>query len=141
MLKTATTKPTQIAQFEAGDYVLYTEVRVESENKLRTTWNGPAQVVKALSDWVFIIKNLITGDEREVHASRFKFYFDKNLELTGELLNLVAHNSEGHVVEKINGHRYDKPNAMYELRVKWKGLQDAESTRNQQSNYMKMFLD
>ncbi len=41
---------------------------------------------------------------------------------------MVAHNSEGHVVEKITGHRYDKPSTTYELRVKWKGLQEVEST-------------
>jgi hypothetical protein len=44
-------------------------------------------------------------EEREVHASRLKFYADSSLDVSGELLEHAAHNSESHVVDRILGAR------------------------------------
>ncbi|OWZ06154.1 hypothetical protein PHMEG_00021630, partial [Phytophthora megakarya] len=52
------------------------------------------------SNWIFRIKNLVRGDDREAQASHLKFYTDDSLEVSEDLLLHVAHISEGHVVEK-----------------------------------------
>nr|CCA24812.1 AlNc14C260G9792 [Albugo laibachii Nc14]CCA26314.1 AlNc14C365G11051 [Albugo laibachii Nc14] len=52
-----TTKP---VQFDVGDFVLYADVWAETHNKLKTKWNGPAQVVRAISEWVSEIRNVVT---------------------------------------------------------------------------------
>ncbi|KAL0583786.1 hypothetical protein ABG067_006341 [Albugo candida] len=51
----------KMAQFSIGDYVLYTEV-----------WKTCS--LERARD----MRNLITGEEREAHASRLKLYADKN---------------------------------------------------------------
>jgi hypothetical protein len=117
-----------MAQFAIGDYVLYADVWVQSQSKLRAKWNGPAMVTRVSSDWIFEIKNLVTQELKEVHASRLKFYMDSELNITGDFLDMVAHNSEGHVVEHLMGHRYDKASKQYELLIKWRGLDKEEST-------------
>jgi Integrase core domain/Chromo (CHRromatin Organisation MOdifier) domain len=116
------------ANFAVGDYVLYAEVWPESKHKLRSKWNGPAEVVSAESPWIYKIRHLITGDIREVHCTRLKFYADSSLNVTSEFIDQVAHNSEGHVVQAIKGHRYDKPTKQYEFLVAWKGLSKADDS-------------
>jgi hypothetical protein len=118
----------QMAQFEVGDYVLYQDVWQYKAAKLKTTWCGPAAVVAVLSNWVYEIRNLLTTDVRTVHASRLKFYADSSLRVTGELLDHVAHNADGYEVEAIEDARYDAAKKAYEVKIKWRGLQDLESS-------------
>ncbi|KAF4149570.1 hypothetical protein GN958_ATG01240 [Phytophthora infestans] len=82
---------TRLAQFDVGDFVLYADVWAHARDKLRVKWCGPAQVTGTVSNWIFRITNLVTGDEREAHASRLKFYSDDSLELSEDLLLHVAH--------------------------------------------------
>ncbi|OWZ06591.1 Chromodomain protein, partial [Phytophthora megakarya] len=83
-------------------------------------------VVKAVSSWIFTVKNLITGDEREVHASRLKFYSDATLDVSEDLLHHIAHNSEDHVVAEILDSRYSESEKRFELLVSWRGLSNAD---------------
>ena len=121
-------KQSQMAQFDIGDYVLYADVWSTTRSKLKVRWSGPAQVTATVSNWIFEIRNLITGDTREVHASRLKFYCDSSLNITEELLKHIAHNSEGHVVEKLLDVRYHKQERRYEILVKWRGLDERENS-------------
>ncbi|KAE9082795.1 hypothetical protein PF010_g21445 [Phytophthora fragariae] len=119
---------TRMAQIEVGDFVLYADVWAHSRSKLCVRWCGPAQVTAATSNWIFKIKNLVTGDEREAHASRLKFYSDSSLEVSEELLQHVAHNSEGHVVSKFLRASYDTAAKSYKLLVRWRGLSEQEDS-------------
>ncbi|KAE8888738.1 hypothetical protein PF005_g5317 [Phytophthora fragariae] len=92
---------TTLAQFDIGDFVLYADVWQHTRSKLRVKWCGPAQVVDTVSNWIFVIQNLVTGQRREAHASRLKFYADNSLNVTEDLLLHIAHNSEGHVVDRL----------------------------------------
>lgn len=121
-------RKTQMAQFDIGDYVLYADVWARAENKLSMKWCGPACVTGTSSNWIFRIKNLITLEEREVHASRLKVYADSALDVTGEILEHVAHNSEGHVVDRILGARYNASRKQHELHIRWRGLAEAEDS-------------
>lgn len=117
-----------VAQYDVGDYVLYVDVWAHTRAKLSVKWCGPAQVVNAVSAWIFTVKNLITGDLREVHASRLKFYSDDILDVTEELLHHIAHNSEGHVVAELLDSRYNDTDKRFELLANWRGISAAEDS-------------
>lgn len=119
---------TSMAQFDIGDFVLYADVWAHARDKLKVKWCGPAQVTAATSNWVFEIQNMITGERKEAHASRLKFYADSTLEINEELLLHVAHNSEGHVVHSLLDARYSAKEKRHELRVHWRGLDTAEDS-------------
>ncbi|KAJ8540564.1 hypothetical protein ON010_g12663 [Phytophthora cinnamomi] len=51
-----------------------------------------------------------------------------SLELSGDLLQHVAHNSEGHVVLKILRASYDAAAKCYKLTVRWRGLSEQEDS-------------
>ncbi|ETO66354.1 hypothetical protein F444_16481 [Phytophthora nicotianae P1976] len=96
--------------------------------KLRVKWCGPAQVTAATSNWIFEIENLVTGERREAHASRLKFYADNSLAVTEDLHRHVAHNSEGHVVDTFLSTRYNTNEKRHELLVHWRGLDTVEDS-------------
>ncbi|KAF4045960.1 Calponin homology domain-containing proteinromo [Phytophthora infestans] len=91
-------------------------------------WCGPARVVDTSSNWIFVVENLLTGERREAHASRLKFFADAELGITEDLLAQVAHNSEGHVVEELKEARYNSTAKTHELLVKWRGLTEEENS-------------
>ncbi|GMF59946.1 unnamed protein product [Phytophthora fragariaefolia] len=75
-----------------GDYVL--QVDEKRQTKLLVTWVGPYAVTAAHAHNVFTVKQLVTGEELDVHASRLKFFADKDLEVTEELLALILQGLE-----------------------------------------------
>ncbi|ETV79142.1 hypothetical protein H257_07229 [Aphanomyces astaci] len=109
----------QMAQFVVGDYVLYQDV-----------WqhHWPTVVTAVASSWLYDVKNLITGDEREAHASRLKFYADKSLHVSEDFKKHVTHNSEGYEVEAIVDTRYMAAKKADEVLIKWRGLKDVENS-------------
>ncbi|KAF4140358.1 hypothetical protein GN958_ATG10522 [Phytophthora infestans] len=82
-----------VAQFDIGDYVLYADVWQHTRSQLRVSWCRPAQVTGTVSNWIFVIENLITGQGREAHASRLKVYADSSLNVSDDVLKHAAHNS------------------------------------------------
>ncbi|POM69604.1 Hypothetical protein PHPALM_14096 [Phytophthora palmivora] len=76
----------------------------------------------------FMIDHLLTGDEYEVHGSRFKHYCDSDLGSTAEIREHVA--SQGIVlgVRGFVGHRYDTVAKEWQLHVAWRGLEDTENS-------------
>eukprot|EP00644_Phytophthora_capsici_P008513 jgi/Phyca11/16446/fgenesh1_pg.PHYCAscaffold_20_\ len=104
--------------FDIGDYVLYADVWQHTRT----------QVTATISNWIFEIQNLITGQRKEAHASRLKFYADESLEVNEELLMHVAHNSEGHVVDTLLKARYNPSAKRHEIKVHWRGLDTVEDS-------------
>ncbi|ETV63678.1 hypothetical protein H257_19389, partial [Aphanomyces astaci] len=101
---------------------------VQMAQKLRTKWCGPAVVTEVTSNWVYNVENLLAYYVRPVHASRLIFYEDCDLDVMSELLAHVAHNSEGFEVEAMVDARYVPTTNVYELLIKWRGLQDADNS-------------
>ncbi|KAF4144468.1 Chromo (CHRromatin Organization MOdifier) domain [Phytophthora infestans] len=102
-----------MAQFDIGDFVLYADVWQHTRSKLRVKWCGPAQVV---------------GQRKEAHASRLKFYADISLSVNEDLLQHIAHSSEGHIVESLLKARYNKNEKCHEIKVHWRGLDILEDS-------------
>ena len=116
-----------IPNFSVGDYVLRSRVDEKRQNKLLVTWVGPYQVTRADSH-SFRVQHLITKEEQDVHASRLKFYADKDFEVTEEILEHIAAQGIILAVEEIKNHRWNAEMDDFELLVSWKGLKSVEDS-------------
>ena len=62
-----------------GDYVVVAGVSKQGKHrKLMSTWTGH----------VYVVQHLVTGELRDVHVARMRFYVDDQLEITGEPLKV-----------------------------------------------------
>ncbi|ETO66256.1 hypothetical protein F444_16505 [Phytophthora nicotianae P1976] len=109
------------------DYVLRSRVDEKKRNKLLVTWQGPYRVVRA-DVHSFRIRHLVTGCELDVHESRLKFYADKNLNVTEEILEHVASQGIILAINELKKHRWNKSIKDYEVLVNWKGLESVEDS-------------
>jgi hypothetical protein len=58
---------------------------------------------------VFVLENLLTKERKAAHATRLRFYKDKELKVTAELAQAAEHNDHQlYVVSKILDARYNK---------------------------------
>jgi hypothetical protein len=74
------------------------------------------------SDHVFVVKNLLKKELKAAHATRLRFYKDKELNVTAKLAQAVEHNgNQIYVVSKILDARYNELEMFYEL-VAWRGF-------------------
>ena len=115
--------------FEVGDFVLVAKVDRKKGSKSQATWQGPKRIVRAASDLVYDVEDLITGRTSTVHASRIKCYDDSSLEVTEELLQTIQHNNPPlQTVEKLLALRYNEDQDRYEVQVQWKGFDYEDPT-------------
>ncbi|KAI9905403.1 hypothetical protein PsorP6_013624 [Peronosclerospora sorghi] len=110
----------KMVQFDVGDYVLYANVWTQPTFPMVRT--RPSRIDNV--GVVYEIKNLIAGDVREVHASRLRFYADDKIDVTEAH---VAHNIESHVVEQLVACAYNAGRQRFEVQVKLRGLDEAET--------------
>jgi hypothetical protein len=78
--------------FQVGDYVLVAEHRKSGVSKLQVKWKGLRRVASEESDYVFVVENLLTQELKAAHATRLRFYKDKELNVTAELAQAAEHN-------------------------------------------------
>jgi hypothetical protein len=106
-----------------GDYVLVAEHRKSGVSKLQVKWKGPRRVASVESDYVFVVENLLTKELKAAHATRLRFYKDKDLNVTAELAQAAEHNDHKlYVVWKILDARYNEQEMVHELLVTWRGF-------------------
>jgi hypothetical protein len=53
--------------FQVGDYVLVAEHRKSGTSKLQVKWKGPRRVASVESEYVFVVKNLLTKELKAAH--------------------------------------------------------------------------
>jgi hypothetical protein len=78
--------------FQVGDYVLVAEHRKSGVSRLQFKWKGPRRVASVESDYVFVVENLLMEELKAAHATRLRFYQDKKLNVTAELVQAAEHN-------------------------------------------------
>lgn len=118
----------QPVNFGVGDFVLVARRGAQARgNKLATDWMGPSRVVdvKGDSGLVFVVEDLITGARSDIHAAHLLRYSDKQLRVTPQLFDHVAHASSGHVISCVIGHRLTPTP---QLHIRWEGYGAAEDT-------------
>ena len=75
-----------LPNFDMDDYALVVPVRRSgSTPKLVMTWTGPWRVASAEQPHVYGVQNIVSGDVRDVHVARMRFYADRELSITVEL--------------------------------------------------------
>jgi Chromo (CHRromatin Organisation MOdifier) domain len=115
--------------FQVGDYVLVAEHRKSGVSKLQAKWQDPRRVASVKSDYVFVVENLLTKEVKAAHATRLRFYKDKELNVTAELAQAAEHNDHKlYVVSKILDARYNEQEMFHELLVAWRGFPIREAT-------------
>jgi hypothetical protein len=120
-------KRTQEANFHVGDYVLRSRVDAKHQNKLLVTWIGPYQIVGA-DKHSFRVKHLLTGHQADVHSSRLKFFAHSSYNVTEELREHIASQGVILAVDELLEHRWHQEKQEYELKVRWKGLEQIEDS-------------
>jgi len=96
-------------------------------NKTKGVWKGPYLLLEQTGSVLFEIQDMVDVTRKyKVHAQRLDFYADASLEVTHELLEVIAHNNEGFMVEKLLCLTLDAEHLMVE--VKWEGLESVENT-------------
>eukprot|EP00903_Cladosiphon_okamuranus_P017345 g15980.t1 len=121
----------QLPNFTVGDYVLVARVRRSGLTpKLASTWTGPWRVVTAQQEHVYGVQNIISGEVRDVHVARMRFYSDSELDITSDLKEVFQHSfnqGEFEMEALINiGESHD--GSGYLVRVRWSGFEADEDT-------------
>jgi hypothetical protein len=75
-----------------------------------------------------VIKHLLSGDTYDVHASRLKFYYDPDLNVTAEIRQHIGQQGIILEVRDIVNHRRNRSTGAMELYVAWRGLEDEENS-------------
>lgn len=119
----------QQINFTEGDYVLVASNVKRQPRKTIVNWLGPAQITDVINEHVYRIKFLITDVSEEVHAQRLKFYYDRTLSVTSELLDNVGITaSESFIPSRILDIRKNPETGETELQVHWQGFEIHDST-------------
>jgi hypothetical protein len=112
-----------------GDYVPVVEQHKRGVSRLQVKWKGPRRVAIVESDYLFVVENLLTKELKAAHATRLRFYKDKELNVTAELVQAVEKQEHRlYVVSKILDARYNKQEMFHELLVAWRGFPVGEAT-------------
>jgi hypothetical protein len=115
--------------FQVGDYVLVAEHRKSGLSKFQVKRKGPRRVASVESDYVFLVENVLTKELKASHATRLRFYKDKELNVTAELAQVAEHNDHQlYVAPKILDARYNEQEMFHELLVAWRGFLVREAT-------------
>lgn len=88
------------------------------------------RVVTAEQKHVYSVQNIFSGQVRDVHVARLRFYSDSELEITSGLKDVFQHSYTQGVFEMealINiGEAHD--GSGYNIRVRWAGFGEDEDT-------------
>jgi hypothetical protein len=95
--------------FQVGDYVLVAEHCKSGTSKLQVKWKVPRCVASFEPDYMFVVENLLTKELKAAHATRLRFYKDKELNVTAEMSQAAEHNDHQlYVVSEILDTRYNQ---------------------------------
>jgi Chromo (CHRromatin Organisation MOdifier) domain len=98
-------------------------------SKFQVKWKGPRRFASVEFDYVFVVENLLTRELKAAHASRLRYYKDKELNVTTEMAQAAEHNdNQLYVVSKILVARYNEKEMFHELLVAWRGFPVREAT-------------
>ena len=114
----------QPAQFQIGDYVLV--LCMVPRNKLRVRWLGPSRVVDTVNSNVYVVEDLLTSKQTTVHAQRLRPFAEADFEVTEDVRNSVAYDSQFYVDDILDWRENDA--GSIELRVRWLGFESNEDT-------------
>ena len=89
---------------------------------------GPFQVTGTHSNWVYHVRNLVTGKEQDVHSCLLEFYEDASLNVTAELKEQLRYQQATFDVSRFLDVRYDRADKEWKLLVRWHGFGPADDS-------------
>ena len=82
----------EVCRYCFGDFVMVVRVgRCGSTPKMLMTLNRPWRVLVAQRSHVYGVQSIVSGEVRDVHVARMRFYADAVLGITAELKEVVQH--------------------------------------------------
>jgi hypothetical protein len=116
------TRPAQKSvDIKIHDYVLASQQVIAPHarvDKTQPRWYGPYQVVDCINPLVFVIKDIVTNVEREVHAAHLMRFAGSDLPMSDELFHTAAHGTRGYLPRRILAHNINSK-GLPELLVSW----------------------
>ena len=82
-------------------------------------------MIKALSDYVYRVEDLRTGNYDDIHAARLKFYRDSDLDAEAIMSHVLSSETGMPVARLLR--LLDQDGGIYVV-VRWKGLSESEDT-------------
>ena len=55
-------------------------------------------ISEVVSEWI-LVRNLVTGEERETHSTRLRFFDASLVDTSVDMLAHIAYNSDEHIVK------------------------------------------
>ena len=71
--------------FDVGDFVLK-GVTGNTRKKLSFKWFGPFRITQVLSDFLFVVEDLRSGEKATVHGTKLRFFRNKDFEVSTDEL-------------------------------------------------------
>ena len=104
--------------------------RSGSTPKLLMTWIGPWRVVAGQRSHVFGVQHIVSGEVRDVHVARMRFYADAALEITAELKEVFQHAfTQGEfAIAVIVDFSTAEEGSGFEVEVEWIGFDTEENS-------------
>jgi hypothetical protein len=113
--------------FEKGSYVLIATVVEHLPSKLKARWNGPYQIIDAVSTHVYCVQHCyLAENEQLVHIARMKLFIGTVIPNSTTCITQSAYDSSTYTYEKFVD--IDNNERGLVLLVKWLGFQDNENT-------------
>ena len=113
--------------FDVGTFVLRAEKTTGPTKKLSFRCSGPYRVTKLVSDFLFEVEHLVTGERVTLHGSRLKFFRNVDFKVTKDCIQQVQfQDGEYNIVQNILDLR--ETMGKIEAQVRWVGFGDEEST-------------
>lgn len=79
--------------FRTGEFVLRGVFPRRQHPKLALRWIGPYRIIQVLSDFVYVLQHVVSGDKHETHGSRIQFFRNSDFEVTKEVREHVEYQS------------------------------------------------
>ena len=104
--------------------------RQGKHRKLLSTRTGPWRIANDDKEHVYAVQHMVTGELRDVHVARMRFYADDQLETTGEFLQAFQQmETEGmYHIRRISAIKRAASGDEFVVKVACEGLEETEST-------------
>ncbi|GMG18141.1 unnamed protein product [Phytophthora fragariaefolia] len=117
-----------MANFDVGAFVLAARVTPRA-NKLAVTWLGPNRIVRAITNNVYEVQDIVALFAVSTHhASRLRYYQDGSRGATNDLEAHALHAAGGHLVNRCIRVRMGPSTRHCEVQVEWLGLDPEEAS-------------
>ena len=99
--------------------------RQGKHRKQMNTWIGPWRVANDDKEHVYAVQHLVTGELRDVHVVRMRFYADDQVKITGEILKdfQLLENQGEHHIRNISAIKWAASGDEFGVKVAWERLE------------------